>query len=219
MLTGPSETTPSHGDPHWGHSTRRRSIKRPRGLPLVGEVTEAIFYYLGGAARVRTHEAEKARFLSMCSRAGRSATNVSFASAASTCLELLSPRLPSLTPPARRAPWMDTLASAILRWWTSLADVVPEAGRSGSILHPSPLNVLPMVGAILQFLGSPSGLKLDGVVLIAPSPRVRRHVPTQRQMGQFERVSCRKLSVCTRTLRSALLLPSGRVRVVPQLLF
>lgn len=190
-------------------------------MPLAGEISEAVFHFLGSSARRRVHEAEKARFLSVCSRAGRSASSsrATFQSAAATCLELLRPRRASLSPPSERAPWMNTLARAILAWWTSLVDCVPEVGRRGSILHPSALNVLPMVGAVLQFLGSPAGLVLDGVVLIAPSARVQRHVPTQRQMGQFERVSCRKLSVCTRTLRSALLLPSGRVRVVPQLLF
>ena len=79
--------------------------------------------------------------------------------------------------------------------------------------------VLPVVGAVLQFLGSERGLVIDGVVLIRPSARVAAHLPTQRQMGQLDRVSCRKLSVVTRALRSALLLPSGGVRVVPCLEF
>lgn len=79
--------------------------------------------------------------------------------------------------------------------------------------------VLPFVGAVLQFLGSEQGLVIDGVVLIRPSARVAAHLPTQRQMGQLDRVSCRKLSVVTRALRSALLLPSGGVRVVPCLEF
>lgn len=122
-------------------------------------------------------------------------------------------RRSSLSLPVRPSPWLRTLSEKILEWWKTVSRICPE------IKSPSSPGVLPFVGTVLSFLGSPRGLVVGGVTLIRPSPRVRRHLPTARQMGLFGRLSCRKLSQCSRQLRSGLLTPSGGVRVVPCLEF
>jgi hypothetical protein len=160
--------------------------------------------------------AERDRFLGACERSGRTAGALSSLSfAVRQCLGHLQSRSLSLRRPARRGAWIETLGERIHAWWQSVLSV--PGGVNG--LRATSLMVLPVVGAVLQFLGSERGLVIEGVVLIRPSPRVAAHLPTQRQMGQLDRVSCRKLSVVTRALRSALLLPSGGVRVVPCLEF
>lgn len=122
-------------------------------------------------------------------------------------------RRSSLSLPVRPSPWLRTLSEKILDWWKTVSRICPD------IKSPSSSGVLPFVGTVLSFLGSPRGLVVGGVTLIRPSPRVRRHLPTARQMGLFGRLSCRKLSQCSRQLRSGLLTPSGGVRVVPCLEF
>ena len=122
-------------------------------------------------------------------------------------------RRSSLSLPVRPSPWLRTLSEKILDWWKTVSRICPD------IKSPSSSGVLPFVGTVLSFLGSPRGLVVGGVTLIQPSSRVRRHLPTARQMGLFGRLSCRKLSQCSRQLRSGLLTPSGGVRVVPCLEF
>ena len=122
-------------------------------------------------------------------------------------------RRSSLSLPVRPSPWLRTLSEKILEWWKTVSRICPE------IKSPSSSGVLPFVGTVLSFLGSPRGLVVGGVTLIRPSSRVRRHLPTARQMGLFGRLSCRKLSQCSRQLRSGLLTPSGGVWVVPCLEF
>lgn len=122
-------------------------------------------------------------------------------------------RRSSLSLPVRPSPWLRTLSEKILEWWKTVSRICP------GIKRPSSSGVLPFVGTVLSFLGSPRGLVVGGVTLIRPSSRVRRHLPTARQMGLFGRLSCRKLSQCSRQLRSGLLTPSGGVRVVPCLEF
>lgn len=122
-------------------------------------------------------------------------------------------RRSSLSLPVRPSPWLRTLSEKILEWWKTVSRICP------GIKRPSSSGVLPFVGTVLSFLGSPRGLVVGGVTLIRPSPRVRRHLPTARQMGLFGRLSCRKLSQCSRQLRSGLLTPSGGVWVVPCLEF
>jgi hypothetical protein len=122
-------------------------------------------------------------------------------------------RRSSLSLPVRPSPWLRTLSEKILAWWKTVSRICP------GIKSPSSSGVLPFVGTVLSFLGSPRGLVVGGVTLIRPSSRVRRHLPTARQMGLFGRLSCRKLSQCSRQLRSGLLTPSGGVRVVPCLEF
>lgn len=227
MIGGPSDTstvsfTHSTGvtgttTRHWGQSVRLTA--KPAGRALAAEsaqmtraaIEHHVRLFLASTQRQEIADAEFEKVRLLCEKTAKlTRTPVFFADAVATVGRLYRERADLCAPAAPAgAPWLKTLALAILEFWRQFSDSIPMKKKNA----PS------FTAACLSFLASPDGLTIDGVVFIRPSPVVRLHSVLPRQFGLFRAMTCRRITQMTRQIKAALTLSSGQPRVVDPLDF
>ena len=192
---------------------------KPSGRASAAESTQMtrraiehhVHVFLASDQRKQISDAEFAKVRALCEKTAKlSKKPIFFAESVAVIGRLYAERADLCAPPAAAdAPWLKTLALAILNFWRQLSKFIPMKKKNS----PS------FTAACLSFLASPDGLSIGGVVFIRPSPVVRLYSVLPRQYGLFRNMTCRRITQMSRMIRLGLTLPSGQPRVVDALDF